>query len=76
MNIWADFDSHARRLGILDTKLAQGAAVFLALTVVKIFPRILDLNILWFIGLCALCAIKPVITFFGPGADKPSPAAA
>jgi hypothetical protein len=67
MNLWAEFDSRARRLGIVDTKLAQGAAIFLVLTLVKIFPEILSINILWFIGLCVLCAIKPVMTFYGPG---------
>lgn len=62
--MWANWDRRARRLGILDTKLAQAAAIFFALTIVKMFPRIMDLSIWWFAGLAALCAIRPVITFY------------
>ncbi|MGB5659803.1 MAG: hypothetical protein WBO54_10015 [Thermoanaerobaculia bacterium] len=65
MMFWEDMDRRARRLGILDTKLAQGAAVFFALTVVKLFPEVLTLSIWWFVGLSVACAIRPVVTFFG-----------
>lgn len=63
--MWAYFDERARRLGILDTKLSQAAAIFFALIVVKLFPRIMDVSIWWFVLLAVLCAIKPVITFYG-----------
>lgn len=74
MRLWQFFDSRARRLGILDTKLVQGAAMFLALVVAKLFPVILTVDIRWFAGLCVLFAIKPVITFFGPEKRLNSPA--
>lgn len=64
MLFWTDMDRRARRLGILDTKLAQAAAIFMALAVVKLFPQIMAASIWWFIGLAALCAIKPTRTFF------------
>ena len=63
--MWSNFDERARRLGILDTKLAQAAAIFLALSVVKVVPEIMNLSIWWFLSLALLCAIRPVFTFYG-----------
>ena len=63
----AYFDERARRLGILDTKLAQAAAIFFALIIVKLIPQVMNVNIWWFVLLTVLCAIKPLITFFGSG---------
>lgn len=63
--MWEYFDKRARRLGILDTKLSQAAAIFFALVIVKLIPQIMDLNVWWFVVLAAICAIKPIITFFG-----------
>jgi hypothetical protein len=68
--MWAYFDKRAKRLGILDTKLAQAAAIFFALVIVKLIPQILDVNTWWFALLAILCAIKPLITFFGDGNDS------
>jgi hypothetical protein len=65
MFLWKDMDRRARRLGILDTKLAQGGAIFFALIVVKLVPQILTVSIWWFVALAVLCGIKPAITFFG-----------
>jgi hypothetical protein len=64
--MWNYFDRRARRLGIFDTKLAQGASIFFALTIVKLIPEILEINIWWFVALTILCAVKPSISFFGP----------
>ena len=69
MSLWEYFASRARRLGIVDTKLAQGAAMFVALVIVKLVPEILDLNIWWFVGLGIACAIRPLLVFFGSGPD-------
>jgi hypothetical protein len=65
MIIWEFFDERARRLGILDTKLAQAAAICVALVSVKLFPQILELDVWWFVLLGAVFAIKPLITFYG-----------
>ena len=62
--MWEYFDKRARRLGILDTKLAQAAAIFFALVIVKLIPQIMKVNIWWFALLAILCAIKPFITFY------------
>lgn len=63
--VWSNFDERARRLGILDTKLAQAAAIFVALSVAKLVPEIMNLGMGWFLSLACLCAIRPVFTFFG-----------
>ncbi|MHC4137638.1 MAG: hypothetical protein ACYS0K_22050 [Planctomycetota bacterium] len=60
-----EMDRRARRLGIIDTKLAQGAAIFFALVIVKLVPQIMSVSVWWFVGLAVLFAIKPGITFFG-----------
>ncbi len=65
MKLWTFFDERARRLGILDTKLAQAAAMFVALIIAKAFPQIMDVAVWWFILLGVLCAVRPVRTFFG-----------
>ena len=61
------FDERAKRLGIMDTKLVQGAAMCVAVVIIKMFPGILNVSIGWFIVLAAILAIKPMMTFFGPG---------
>ncbi len=45
MSLYESFDERARRLGIIDTKLAQGAAVFFVLILVKLVPEIMNLSI-------------------------------
>ena len=65
MKLWTYFDDRAKRLGLMDTKLAQGAAMCLAVVIIKIFPGILSVSGWWFVAAAALCAIKPMITFFG-----------
>jgi hypothetical protein len=69
--MWTYFDERAKKLGILDTKLAQAAAIFFALVVVKLIPQIMTLNIWWFVFLAVLCAIKPLVTFYGGRVDAP-----
>jgi hypothetical protein len=70
--MWTYFDRRARRLGLLDTKLAQGTAMFIALILAKLIPEILTINIWVFVVLCALFAIRPLLTFFGDDADTGS----
>jgi len=70
--MWKYFDERAKRMGIVDTKLVQAAAVFFALVIVKLVPQIMNVNIWWFVGLTILCAIKPVITFYGGGNSNAS----
>jgi hypothetical protein len=73
MSVWESMDRRARKLGVLDTKLAQGAAIFFALVIVKLIPEIMRASIWLFLLLAVLCGIKPAITFFG-GSDRVSSA--
>ncbi len=72
MAIWEYLDRRARRLGILDTKLAQAAAIFFALVIVKLVPQIMNVSIWWFVLLAIVCALKPIITFYGGSAETGS----
>ncbi len=65
MSLYENLDRRARNLGLVDTKLAQGAAVFAVLVIVKLVPEILDVSVWWFVALTVVCAIKPTLTFFG-----------
>lgn len=69
-SLWEYFDSRARRFGIVDTKLALGAAMFLALVIVKLVPRILDVSVWWFVVLWIAFGIHPMIVYFGKGRNS------
>jgi len=64
MGLLEDMDKRVKKFGIIDVKSAQGAAMFVALIVAKLIPRIMDLCIWWFVGLLIICAIKPVYVFW------------
>ena len=58
------FNDRVKKFTIFDVKLAQGAAMFVALIVVKIFPEIMNLHVGWFIGLCILFALRPLYAMY------------
>lgn len=58
------FNNRVKKFTIFDVKLAQGAAIFFALIVVKIFPEIMRLHIEWFIGLSILFSLRPGYALF------------
>jgi hypothetical protein len=64
MSLWSFLDERVKRLGFLDTKLAQTAAIFVSLVIVKLIPEIMELSICWFVALAVLFGIRPVIAFF------------
>jgi hypothetical protein len=66
MTLWEEFDARARRFGIVDLKLAQAAAFFLALILAKGAPALLSISVWWYVALCVACAIKPAIDFCSP----------
>ena len=65
MGLFSWMDERAKRLGIWDVKLAQGAAMFVALIIAKLVPQIMTVNVWWFAVLAALCSIRPLIVFYG-----------
>lgn len=52
-----------KKLDIIDVKVDQVIAMFLALILTKLIPDILDVNIWWFVVLLAICAGKPFYVF-------------
>ncbi|MDH4238290.1 MAG: hypothetical protein OEW48_01880 [Phycisphaerae bacterium] len=52
------------RIGlIIDVKLAQVTAMFLALIIAKLIPDIMDVGIWWFVVLLIICEIRPFYVF-------------
>jgi len=64
MTLSQDIDNRIRRWGIVDTKLVQAAAFFLALVLAKLLPDLLDVSIWWYVVLAVGCALKPTLDFF------------
>ena len=64
MGFLENMNKRAKKFSILDVKLAQVAAMFVALIVVKLIPRIMDINIWWFVALLVIFAIKPFYMFW------------
>ena len=63
MRILENMNERVKKFSIFDVKLVQGAAMFVALIIAKLIPRIMDINIWWFIILLVICAIKPFYVF-------------
>jgi hypothetical protein len=64
MGLLGGMNQRAKKLGIIDLKLAQGAAMFFALVIAKLIPSITDLSIWWFVGLLVICAARPIYVFW------------
>lgn len=64
MGILEGMNQRVKKLGIVDVKLAQGAAMFIALIIAKLIPQIMNINVWWFVALLVLCAIKPFCVFW------------
>ena len=64
MHLLDFFNKRSRKLSIIDWKLAQGAAMCLAILGVKLFPRVLDINALWLVVLAFVLYVKPLYVFY------------
>ena len=64
MGLIENFDQRVKRFGIVDVKLAQGAAMFFALIIVKLIPQIMDVSVWWFVVLLVGCAMRPAYVFW------------
>ena len=64
MGLLEEMTQRVRKFDIIDVKLAQGAAMFFVLIIVKIIPDIMNLNIWWFVALLIMCAAKPFYVFW------------
>jgi hypothetical protein len=70
--VWEYFDRRAKRLGIIDTKLAQAASICFVLVIVKLIPRIMNASIWLFVALAIVFSVKPLITFYGNNGNSAS----
>ena len=64
MGITEEMNRRAKKLDIIDVKLAQGAAMFFVLIIAKLIPSIMNISIWWFAALLIICAIKPFYVFW------------
>lgn len=64
MNFINKMNKRVENMSIFDLKLTQCTSVLAVLIIVKFFPKILNINIWWFVGLFVLCLIKPVYVFY------------
>ena len=64
MGLLEDMNQRVKKLGIIDLKLAQGAAMFFALVIAKLIPDVMDLSIWWFVAMLVICAIRPFYAFW------------
>lgn len=64
MSFMDSLNQRSRRLGIVDWKMAQGAAMCLAIIGVKLFPGILKVNWWILIAVTVLLYIRPLYLFY------------
>ena len=64
MSFISFMNERVKRLNIIDVKLAQGAAIFVGLVIVKLLPQIMEISIWWFIILAVLFGLRPVYVFY------------
>lgn len=59
MASWLDYwNRKVKKFGILEVKMAQGAAIGAALIIAKLFPQILGLSLWWYIALVVICGLE------------------
>ena len=59
MSVIDYWNRKVKKFTIFDVKLIQGAAMALALIIVKVFPQIMSLSIWWFVAFAVVCALRP-----------------
>lgn len=64
MDFLENINERVKRFNIIDIKLVQCTAIFAMLIIVKFIPKIMDINIWWFVALLVLCAIKPLYVMY------------
>jgi hypothetical protein len=64
MKIVSYFNQRLKFFTIWDIKLAQLAAMFVLIVLIKFIPQIITLNVWWYVAGCILSAIRPVYVMF------------
>lgn len=65
-----ELDRRTKKFTLLDEKLSQFAAVFAMLIVMRFSPGIVDVDLIWSIPLCAVCAIWAFYVYFFKDEEK------
>jgi hypothetical protein len=64
MSVIDYWNRKVEKFTIFDVKLAQGAAMGVALIIVKLFPQIMSLSIGWFVAFAVICALRPLYVMY------------
>lgn len=64
MGLLEDMDRRVKKFSLIDVKLVQIVAMFLALIIAKLIPDIMDISIWWFVVLLIVCTAKPFYVFW------------
>jgi len=64
MKIISYFNQRLELFKIWDIKLAQLAAMFMLIVLIKFIPQITTLNIWWYVAGCILTGIRPIYIMF------------
>ncbi len=58
------FNERVRTLSIFDIKLAQGAAMGVALIIVKLFPQLTQIDMVWVVVAVVILGARPTYAFY------------
>ena len=73
---WVEYwDRKVKKFGLLEVKMAQGAAIGATLIVAKLFPQILGLSLWWFVALVVICGLEVHYVLWVKGNNRPGHAA-
>ena len=64
MKIISFFNQRLKSFTIWDIKLAQLAAMFVLIILIRFIPQIITLNIWWYVAGCILAGIRPMYVMF------------
>jgi len=59
MGFWESMNKRVKKLSLWDIKLAGLAGVAIGLVIAKLFPRLMDLSVVWFVVLYLIFVAKP-----------------
>lgn len=63
-NMFEKFNERVKKLNVVDIKLIKWAAFLIAIIVVKLFPKLLEINYWILIILVIACSARPAYKFW------------
>ena len=64
MGLWGHMNERVKKLTAVDISLIKWSAFFGTIIIVKLFPRLLNINYVVLIALLVVCSVKPVYKFW------------